>query len=291
MRQSRLRFLAATSLVAAAACSRASSSKDVREASSVVALRGSADSGYIVNRRWLTTTVAYRELPDWTILTLETDSMRWCDGEIGWCHVLTVDGWLNSVRPATSPSWTFRSVGTDASYAGRFYRVRHKGCCDETDAYEYFSLRTGSRAFRTTLPLARLSVPNTDIERYAGFIDTWSALGPQEAEADSAVAGVLQYGPPDSVQSLILFVPRSHSRVHFRVNQLELRAEPRQPGKGEFDLWLKDSHPSSARISGVWIWLRLLPDYDAPYVEVAVPVTGDRLDLGRAVLPPSLALR
>ncbi len=249
---------------------------------------------HLLNSRWLTAELRYGQ--GFQLVLLERDSLWWCNGEIGWCHVLTLHGWLHTVPSESGPRWsvTIRGgepVGFHPWLFPAFYQVHHRGCCDVAGADEFFDVWSGNSAFRSTVPLMQIDVPNTRLKRYVGFLDTWSALTPHEVVQNTAIGGVLQYGPARGpVQRVAVVHARSGFSHCCRIGNMELRGEPTSPGRQQISTWQTDELRGAAAITDFWIALELLPDYDMDWITVLVPVESDRLDLSRAVVPEGLTL-
>lgn len=126
--------------------------------------------------------------------------------------------------------------------------------------------------------LARLERTNVPL---SAFLDAWSALRPHEEASVRGLAGVLQYGPSDRDIDHALLLDSDTSRHCCRIDKIELLWRGQRT---TFDLTI-DS------LTQFTIRLELLLDYDADPLLVEVPVTNDRMDLARAVLPRSLTLR
>ncbi len=236
----------------------------------------------LVNRRWLSTQTRYWGGPWVRVILLETDSATWVGGE-KWLHRISVDGWVDSIDAAALPTWHIESTGDSGGFDGPFYHVVHEGCCDVKNAHEYFSLRTGARLFLSTQELLKVSVSNSPIERYVGYLDTRSVLEPERP-----LTGVLQYGPPDGpVQQVLLEAISGHDAFYGLVD-IQLRPKDSDDGSRELTIWAKVGEHNSYTISGFSIWLKLLTHYDGPLVEVLVPVEMDSLDVSCAVFPAGL---
>ena len=257
------------------------------------------DSGHavptIVNVRWLASTVDL-DVKAWSLLK-ETDSAQWCGGEIAWCHSIALAGWMGAVTPSRNADWSAHIAAQPGGFyptvQPQFYHAVDPGCCDARDANLYVSLRTGALRFRATGAIGEVRVVNSRVTRYVAFLDNWSALKPAEATVVKGVAGVLQYGgadQPTQVVALTADPADSGLRVCCRLDSLELRPGLGTPHGGALDL----THASwGAPLPPItfWIWLRLLPDYDRPFIEVAVPVVADRIVMEKEILPPGLRLQ
>ncbi len=255
--------------------------------------RDSADrvTATIVNRRWLAERIDL-EAATW-LRVAETDSASWCGGEIEWCHTVSLRGWWGAPDSLGAPTWTVTLAGIPAGFdrlhRPEFYRIDHPGCCDAQSATSYVSVRTGLVTFRSTGKLLSVYGSGEFIVRRVAFLDTWSALQPVERESNSAVGGVLQYGPPNGpVQRIALVGDTSAPNLRHccRLDSIGVRASPTSASASELYL----SQPQEQLSNGFWIWIRLLPDYESGFVELLVPVRGDSLDLSGARLPRGLRL-
>jgi hypothetical protein len=281
------------------ACARAerAASTDAADASVATFARDSVGSvtASILNRRWLAERLD-NDGENW-ILLAETDTARWCGGEIEWCHTVSLKAWLGPPDTLREPAWERVVVGDPGGLEPRFrpelYRIEHLGCCDSQDAASYVSVRTGALAFRATRRLLRLTGDGDLVVRRLGFLDTWSALKPVEERADSRFGGLLQYGNPGGrVQRVGLIADTTVARFKFccRLDSIELRATPSAKGSDElFVAGARDdaSWQSRARFA---VWLRLMPDYESGFIELLIPVRGDSIDVEGVSLPQGLSL-
>lgn len=259
--------------------------------------RDSSDNvtAIIVNRRWLAERLD-NEGTRWVVIA-ESDSARWCGGELEWCHSVGLRGWLGAPDTMRATDWTAAVDGNPGGFEPRyrpeFYRVQHPGCCDSQNAASYISIETGEVAFRSTSELLRVTSDWELIVRRVGYLDTWSALKPSEAASLPGLGGLLQYGDPAGIAKRIALVADTTIARYkhcCRLDSIELRASPR--GKGSTELLMSGIRdlPSWKAEARFTIWIRLLPSYDEGLVELHVPVLGDSISIEHASLPKGLRL-
>jgi hypothetical protein len=240
-------------------------------------------SPVVVNRRWLVSRLA-PESTDWLVI-LERDSATWCGGEAEWCHTLSLSGWVGKRDLNRVPDWKATAVAApgdlDARSNPNFYRAVHPGCCDVREAFSYFNIRTGARDFRSSLPLVEFEESGSKNSRYIGFLDTWSALQPDEQASNRGLGGVLQFGAPGGPVDRALLIEADTLLHCCRIERVLILG-------GDFDAAAGTATSPASRPA---IRLILLPDYDMDSIVVDVPVSGGRLDVARAVLPPGITLR
>jgi hypothetical protein len=248
----------------------------------------------IVNRRFLLTRLYERGTGESRPLVRETIDEHCClDGERDSWATITLEGWPSAEQAGPQPSWTARFEGDLGEIWEEFYRGTLYGCCDETDALTFVNLHTGSVAFvgsqqlagRPT-DLARLSVPNSALKRYAAFLDTYTEVHVPEAGHDSTVVGILQYGSGREPAFRYVVRLQGGAGNNYRLDHIAFAVDGRPDRSGrDAELWSANAKDDPSALSGFQVVIGLA-GMDQPDVTLQVPVVADQLQTSRAATPP-----
>jgi hypothetical protein len=172
-----------------------------------------------------------------------------------------------------------------------------------TDALTYVNLQTGKVAFvnsrefdtRTSDP-PHLRVPNSSFEWWAGFLDTYTGVRLREAERDSRIVGILQYGAGVQPASRYLVRWSGGPGFSYRLGKLEFTVDDKGRTHGAVvDLWTANAKESPSALSGFWITVSLLSrdlgDREARNVTLQIPVVADRVKAEGANLQAGWSLQ
>ena len=258
----------------------------------------------IVNARFLVPRLYLRYRGLLHPLLRETVDQTCCsDGERESWATITLDGWQSEAQAADAPSWTVRLQADEGNLWGQFYRAVLRGCCDETDALTYVNVQTGATAFVTSADTARpesflahLDVPNSSLERWAGFLDTYSGAEVPEAHGDSGVVGILEYGTGLSPAARYVVRLSSYPGYFYRLGSVELTADDSAHTHGaNLSLWSANGQEDPKALSRFWISVilvgREMDDREAPDVTIRLPVEADSVRPDRARLPSGWSIR
>jgi len=224
-------------------------------------------------------------------------------GERDTWATITLEGWLSAAQAGTQPAWHVRIEADEGAIWDEFYRGVLFGCCDAADALTYVNLQTGKVAFVSSgefdtrkSPLPHLRAPNSALERWAGFLDTYTAVRLPEAERDSGVVGILQYGAGMQPASRYLVRWSGGPGFSYRLGRLEFTVDDKEHTHGaEVYLWSANAKEDPSALSGFWITIALLGrnvrDRETPNVTLQVPVVADGVPPEAANLPSGWSLR
>lgn len=219
-------------------------------------------------------------------------------GEINTWAEVVLRAWLNPTREPRSPSWSKKVAADGGDIYGEFYRARVYGCCDSGSYVEYINLRTGESVFYATRywgdgedPLFTVSVPNSSLRRFLAFHDRTTFVDPPEAENDSSVVGVLQYGPAEGPARRLVVRITDGNGATYRFRRLRISGDGRFLGNQEFQLWGAAGSRDPTSISDFAIDIDFLGPADAVgpgtpgSLRVSVPIREDAWDLEGIMLP------
>lgn len=183
---------------------------------------------------------------------------------------------------ANQPLYRITGRGVSGSAMGNLYRMMSRGCCGSEDLGTYFSLLTGRALFSSNLTPVRIELANTSQVRYLAFHDTFSALHPVEAERDSTVIGVLQYGDDRRpARRLLVLADRPEG---FATTRLRLIRE----GRAMEDSVVVLSRPP---FGGLRVRVELVAPGSNRRVWLEAPIEGDSLDISHARMAAGVRLR
>jgi hypothetical protein len=243
-----------------------------------------------VNTKFSLATVSARNAPTHQILLKEQFSQKGCTNSEGLKGSVEISGWLDQFEAGRAPSWQAHAEGHEGEIDGPFYRATKHGCCGSTAASVYINLLSGKNVFESTLKLIRIEVPNTDVSRYIGFLDTWSISTPEESKSDSSVIGALQYGSSEIAQDRVLI--KTNTSNPFSIEDLAV-ATTKEPSKfsESLDLWSADGKEDTSAITGFIIRAKLIEVGGGDrQLTVTIPVVEDRLDLDHATVTKGVEL-
>jgi len=259
---------------------------------------------HIVNRRFLVTRLSQRYQGESHPLLRETVDETCClGGERDTWATITLEGWASAAQAGTQPPWRVRINADEGAIWDQFYRAVWFGSCDQTDALTYVNLQTGKVAFVTSREfdtrdsyIPRLRVPNSALERWAGFLDTYTNVDLRDAARDSGVVGILQYGTPREPAARYVLRWSGGPGFSYRLGKLEFAVDDSAHTHGtDVDLWRANGNENPSALSGFSISITLLgrevADQEVPNVTLHVPVIGDRVQPERANLPSGWSLR
>jgi hypothetical protein len=209
--------------------------------------------------------------------------------EDGTQTVFDVTVWRDTAEQAP-PLWSHRLEGDDAELRDGWYRVVTRGCCDSSDLFEFYRLQDGARVFRASSDwnsgdsiLPGLEVPNSNLERSVAFHDKFAQQIPEEADADSTVVGVIQYGSRHGPVQRYVLSTASPTRLAARLERLTLVINDTASSLPARSLWASDGRSDPNAVSGFAVRIQLLTFEDTvSSVMVEIPVVNDRLDVARA---------
>lgn len=180
------------------------------------------------------------------------------------------------------------------------------GCCGEMTGYRLFNLETGrlllsfndfSWREKVVQPFS-LEVPNSDLSiRYIGAISLDST---RDRDFVTPVAGkqatlLIKYANESLKQKVQIDMEVANTYAP-SVLEFKLEKDPGAPGSGSIEirddqvqLWNIDGASDPNQISGVR--LKVVVDAGLGSKTLWIPVKGDKLDLGLAVIPSGISVR
>ncbi len=239
------------------------------------------ESVQTVNRQFRLVTVVGPGGPGRRVLE-ESYDVRHCLASESSSSEAVITVWHPDSAGASGPLFQIRGRGASGSPVGNLYRLTVHGCCGSQNLASYSSLLTGRALFTASIPPVSLEVANRRIHRFAAFHDTFSATAPAEAEADSSVVGVLQWGD-DQVRARRVVI-RADRPEAFAIETL---------GWIEGGLALKDSAlvlwpDRPARNLGLEI--RLVAPGSGRRLRIRIPMVDLDLVVPNATVPPGVQL-
>ena len=130
-----------------------------------------------------------------TVLLETISTARCITAEGGWGEI-QVTAWPLDAPSDAQPLFQIRTPGESGKADGGFYEAVEEGCCGTNDLKRYFSLRNGRELFASSGTVLRIAIGGS-AKRFIAVHDTYSASYPNEADHDTSVVAVFQYG--DSV--------------------------------------------------------------------------------------------
>jgi hypothetical protein len=228
-----------------------------------------------------------------------TDAVCCFESERETVAELTLAAWPQHSGP-TNELWRARLFADGAELWNDFYRTVRYGCCDSSDALEFYHVRYGGPVFVATalrrpggMELPTISVPNGGLRRHVAFVDRFAPvdLGRFNAAGDEVV-GVLQYGPPEG--------PAQRHRVtsgrgaDWRLTDIRFVLDDAAEATGDpaatHDLWSADGRSDAAALTGFSVHLVLYDVAGDRVDSMVIPVRRDRLIVAEARLPAGLVL-
>jgi hypothetical protein len=259
---------------------------------------------HVVNRRFLLTRLYQRDQGESHPLLRETVDETCClGGERDTRATITLEGRASASQAGTEPAWRVRVKADEGAIWGQFYRAVWFGCCDETDAVTYVNVQTGAVAFVSSREfdtrdsdIPHLRAPNSALERWAAFLDTYTNVDLRDAARDSGIVGILQYGTGREPAPRYVLRWSGGDGFSYRLGKLEFTVDDTAHTHGtEVYLWRANGKESPSALSGFSIAITLLgrgsADQELPDVTMQVPVMGDRVQPERANLPSGWSLR
>lgn len=215
------------------------------------------------------------------IVIRETTTQRCClNAERDMTSAMTIEA-RGAGDTAAAPMWRAQLDGDRGALWDDFYRVEYAGCCDQTDALVFFNLKRGGPVFVASrgegLPrdgLAGVSVPNSPLRRLVAFHDVFTPRPVPEAAGDSAVVGVLQYGPPEGPASRIVVRTTTGAGSAYRLDRVTFAVRDSESTSVDRDLWAANGKSDAASLTGFDIVLRLA-GMEGPGRTLRVPVVAD----------------
>jgi hypothetical protein len=199
-----------------------------------------------------------------------------------------VKAWRANASTADRPLFSFQDSGEEAAIEGSFYRTTELGCCGTGDLSRYHSLENGRELFAVSGRLLRIKIAG-GAERVIAVHDTYSATLPREADADSTVAAVFEYG--DGVSPSRRWVIRTKTHAYYKVDSLYfIRA-----GKPDYgtEQWFTRSYAERRLpivISDISVVIVLATDTDDTVLRVEIPIENDGPRLSKAIVTPALTI-
>lgn len=197
---------------------------------------------------------------------------------------------------AGATRWEATLRADDGAFWREFYRAARRAAGDGTDALQFVHMGTGQTVFSHSREsgadgdaLPSVHHWGSSTNRYVAFHDRHTPLDPPEAGRDSALVGVLQYGPPAGPVVRIL-VRRTRGRAaEGRLQRLEFgHAEWR--GR-DLEVPAGSARSAADAMTGFSIRLVFATPGDDSLRVVDVPVVRDRPRLDQATLPPGFVVR
>jgi len=261
---------------------------------------------HLVSQRFLVTRLMDRYNGQSRPLVHEIVDQSCCiDGEKDTQGTITLEGWPSAADASGQPAWHVRIDADEGAIWEEFYKGVLLGCCDETDAQTYVSLKTGAVAFVTSREwdtrdsdIPHLLVPNSSLERWAAFLDGYTDAPFPRSKQDADLVGILQYGP--GTQPAARFEVRwsGGSGSAYRLAKVEFAVNDSAQTHGvNVDLWRANAQEDPSSLSGFGIAVHLLgQDINdrgdrAPDVVLTVPVVSDRVRPDLAKIPPGWSVR
>ncbi len=231
-----------------------------------------------VNRQFRLVTVVTEKGPERRILE-ESYDVRHCLQSESASSEAAIVAW----RPDTSnvPLFRIAGRGTEGEPAGNLYIMTQSGCCGSQDLATYFSLLNGRALFSSSIGVRSIEVANTRQVRYAAFHDSYSAGASTEAQADSTVVGVLQWGDDQNPSRRIVL--RADRPEGFAAYRLGFRRAGKALADTAVTLWADQPQDLALEI-------RLTAPGSNRTVTVTIPIAGLDLDLERARVPAGFRL-
>ena len=239
------------------------------------------ESVQTVNRQFRLITVVGPGGPEHRVLE-ESFDVRHCLSSESTSSEAVVTAWHPDSSASSTPLFRITGRGSSGEVEGNLYRLAVHGCCGSQALASYASLLTGRILFTSSIRPQTIEVANRRTYRFAALHDTFSAMAPAEAEADSTVIGVLQWGD-DQLQARRILIRADHPEA-FAVEGLRFLEDGTPLGDTSLVLW-PERPPRN---------LELLVQLVAPgsnrRLSFRVPIVSLDLVLARAAVPRGIRL-
>ena len=201
---------------------------------------------------------------------------------------IEITAWRSNSASSAPPLFSFHASAQEGQIDGEFYRTTEHGCCGPVDLRRYFSLENGREVFASSGPLLRIKIAGGS-ERVIAVHDTYSATLPVEAETDSAVVAVLEYG--DGVSPSLRWVLRASRPRYYLLDSLFFVRRGHQTDSTE--VWF--TRPYSERtlpivINDIRIVIRLRDSEDDSVIRTEIPIENTGPQSSKAVSSASLRI-
>ena len=234
-----------------------------------------------VNRQFRLVTVVGPGGPAHRVLE-ESFDVRHCLSSESSSSEAVITAWHPDSSATASPLFRITGRGVAVEPQGNLYRLAVRGCCGSQDLASYSSLLTGRSLFTSSVRPRSLEVANRGIYRFAAFHDTFSAMAPAEAEADSTVIGVLQWGDDQDLARRIAV--RADRPEAFAVELLRFVEEGKPVSDSTLVLW-PDRPPRKLELE-----VRLIAPGSNRRLTFRVPVVDLQLAEAHATVPRGVRL-
>ncbi len=234
-----------------------------------------------VNRQFRLVTVVGSGEPEHRVLE-ESFDVRHCLSSESSSSEAVITAWSPDSPASATPLFRITGRGTKGEPFGNLYRMAVFGCCGSQDLGSYSSLLSGRTLFASSVRPLMIEVANRRTPRFAAFHDTFSALAPAEAMADSTVIGVLQWG--DDLTEARRIVVRADRPEAFAVESLQILDGGRVQGDSTVVVW--PDRPARA----LGLEIRLVAPGSGRRVSIRVPIDGLELAVAKATPPQGFRL-
>ncbi len=249
---------------------------------------------YLITRWYARDTMAPKRM-----VIHETSTLHCClDGERDTEGRIALEAWTDSINTSRTPKWRQSLVVDDGELWTQYYRATLYGCCASANALTFVYLLTGTAPFVQTQmdgvrgrDLRALTVPNSALTRRVAYLDMSTPMMPPEANRDTTVIGVLQYGPPQGPVTRVVVSEPHPSHAEYRLTDVGFAKAGRRAAIGDLDLWSANGKEQISSLTGFFVRVRLarIGD-DTRELMITIPVLHDTLDLAHATKPATLQL-
>ncbi len=234
-----------------------------------------------VSRQFRLVSVVGQGEPEHRVLE-ESFDVRHCLSSESSSSEAVITAWSPDSPASSTPLFRITGRGTTGAPFGNLYRMAVYGCCGSQDLGSYSSLLSGRTLFTSSIRPRMIEVANRRTPRFAAFHDTFSALAPAEAEADSSVVGVLQWG--DDLTEARRFVVRAEQPEAFAVESLRILDEGKVQDDSTVVIW-PDKPPRSLVLE-----VRLVAPGSSRRASFRVPIVNLELATDKATVSRAFRL-
>lgn len=129
------------------------------------------------------------------------------------------------------------------------------------------------------------------LTRYFAFHDRYTESDPPEAGPDTAVVGVLQYGPTDGPITRVTIRHTKGRAVDYRLGALKVWLDGVEQERLQVELPNPRKRTTTVAMSDFSIAIHFHNYSDDPDIVILIPVLADHLRLDRATVPAGFTLR
>jgi hypothetical protein len=217
--------------------------------------------------------------------TIQTDHCLTAEATNG---EIRVTAWRTDRARFAPPIFSFHASAQEGGVEDEFYRTVERGCCGPGDLSRYFSLENGRELFASSGPVLRIKIAGGS-QRIVTVHDTYSATLPTEAEKDSTVLAVFEYG--DGLSPSHRWMLRTPGHSYFRLDSLYFIRRGKQ--MDSTSVWF--TRPLSERtlpivVTDIRVVVHLHNSDDSSEIRAEIPIENSGPQPSKAIMTPSLSI-